>query len=299
MIQLPIKIAILGGGGRMGHALIRAIREIEMANSIKNEPCGMNSIVLEAALVREGSPLLGTDVGDFADLRSTGVFFSHDIEKALQSVDVVIDFSSPELTLQSLEICPDRQCVHIIGTTGFSEQEEAKIVSAAQKKMIVKSSNMSVGINVLSVFAENAARCFNSGHWDFEIQEMHHRHKLDAPSGTALLLGKAVARGRQVDLSEVAVWNHNEQKKSRQEGSIGFATLRGGSVVGEHSVVIAGEGETITLSHTAQDRSIFARGAITAAIWAGGRLDDPQYDPGLYSMLDVLGMKNLLLEERK
>jgi 4-hydroxy-tetrahydrodipicolinate reductase len=172
----------------------------------------------------------------------------------------------------------------VIGTTGFTAADEAKLEAAARHATIIKSGNMSLGVNLLSALVEQAARALNEG-FDIEILEMHHRHKVDAPSGTALLLGEAAASGRAVALSERSVRTRDGHTGERPAGSIGFATLRGGSVVGEHSVIFAGAGERLELSHRAQDRQIFARGAIAAALWGQGR------GPGLFSMRDVLGIR--------
>ncbi|MBL0849193.1 MAG: 4-hydroxy-tetrahydrodipicolinate reductase [Candidatus Liberibacter ctenarytainae] len=273
-MQKPsMKIAILGGGGRMGGALIKAIH---------TDP----SVTLKAVIVRKGSSLVGKDVGIFVGMSSIGVTFSDDISQAMHFIDGIIDFSSPEYTLESLGLSYKMGLVHIIGTTGFSDEENESILSFARSVRIVKSGNMSLGINFMGCLVKMAAGYFPSKHWDFEILEMHHRRKVDAPSGTALLLGEAVARGRHVNLSENSVLNRHQESDIRREGSIGFATLRGGSIVGEHSVLIAGEGESLTLSHSAYDRSIFARGAIAAAMWAASK------GAGLYSMQDVLGFQD-------
>ncbi|AKK19848.1 4-hydroxy-tetrahydrodipicolinate reductase [Candidatus Liberibacter africanus] len=268
MQQLPMKVSVLGGG-RMGKALIKEIH---------NHP----SIILHSVIVRSDSPLIGQDVGNVIGISPMGVMFSDDLVGAFQSVDGIIDFSSPALTLQSLNLSSQRNLVHIIGTTGFSVKENEMIASFAKNVRIVKSGNMSLGINFLRFLVEIAAEYFPGKDWDFEILEMHHRHKLDSPSGTALLLGEAIADGRKENLADHIVLNHNQQKQVRKEGSVGISSLRAGSIVGEHSVIIAGEGESITLSHSAYDRCIFARGSLTAALWAQSQ------NSGLYSMRDVL-----------
>ena len=172
--------------------------------------------------------------------------------------------------------------MHVVGTTGCSAEDDAKIAAAARHATIVKSGNMSLGVNLLAVLVEQAARALGE-EFDIEILEMHHRHKVDAPSGTALLLGAAAAEGRDIDLPAHSVRTRDGHTGARKRGDIGFATLRGGSVVGEHSVLLAGEGEVIELSHKATDRAIFARGAVHAALWLKGK------PPGLYSMAEVLG----------
>src|SRR5690606_32754368 len=176
--------------------------------------------------------------------------------------------------------------VHVIGTTGCSPEDDEKIRAAARHARVIQSGNMSLGVNLLGVLVEQAARALPAANWDIEIVEMHHKHKVDAPSGTALLLGEAAAKGREIELSSNAVRVRDGHTGAREAGTIGFATLRGGSVVGDHSVIIAGEGELVTLSHSARDRSIFARGAVAAALWGRDR------KPGHYDMLDVLGLSN-------
>ncbi len=197
----------------------------------------------------------------------------------------MLDFTVPAATVQFAEIAAQKGIVHVIGTTGCSPSEEATISDCARKATIVKSGNMSLGVNLLAVLVKQAAKALDSAEFDIEVLEMHHKHKVDAPSGTAILLGQAAAQGRDVDLDDVSVRVRDGYTGAREDGSIGFATLRGGSVVGEHSVILAGQGERVELSHIATDRSIFALGAIKAAIWA---MDKPA---GLYSMIDVLGLE--------
>jgi 4-hydroxy-tetrahydrodipicolinate reductase len=196
----------------------------------------------------------------------------------------VLDFSVPAATVEFAGYAAQARIVHVIGTTGCSADDDTKIAAAARHATIVKSGNMSLGVNMLSVLVEQAARALAPEDFDIEIVEMHHRHKVDAPSGTALLLGRAAAAGRGIGLAEHSVRSRDGHTGARPGGAIGFATLRGGSVVGDHSVILAGSGERITLSHQAEDRGIFARGAITAALWGRGK------KPGLYSMRDVLGL---------
>jgi len=189
----------------------------------------------------------------------------------------------PEATVALGEIAAQRRLVHVIGTTGLSAEDEGKIRDAARKARIIKSGNMSVGVNLLAALVEKIARTLPSD-FDIEIMEMHHRHKVDAPSGTALLLGQAAAAGRNVELKEKAIRGRDGQTGARPHGHIGFGSLRGGSVVGEHSVIFAGPSERIELVHRAESRDIFAHGAMRAALWA----EDKQ--PGLYSMADVIGL---------
>ena len=268
-----LKLAVAGAGGRMGRTLIKTI-------------AAMDGVRLAGAVDRAGSDAIGQDAGALAGLGSAGVIVTDDVEAALAEADGVLDFTAPEATVRLAGIAAKAGLVHIIGTTGCTQEDEAAIAEAARKARIVKSGNMSLGVNLLAVLVEDAARALEAADWDIEVLEMHHRHKVDAPSGTALLLGQAAALGRAIDLADKGVRVRDGHTGPRPEGTIGFATLRGGSVVGEHSVLIAGEGETIELTHKATDRAIFARGAVKAALWSS------RQQPGLYSMLDVLGLKS-------
>ncbi|MGA1802958.1 4-hydroxy-tetrahydrodipicolinate reductase [Rhizobium sp. HT1-10] len=271
MNEKAMKLVVVGASGRMGQALIRIIHATEGAT-------------LHAAVGREGSPFLGKDAGEIAGLGPIGIALSDDPLTAFLHADGVIDFTKPETSVVFAGLAAQARIVHVIGTTGCSSEDEARFEAASRHARIVKSGNMSLGVNLLSVLVEQAARALPANDWDIEVLEMHHKHKVDAPSGTALLLGAAAAKGRGIDLSDHSVRVRDGHTGARASGSIGFATLRGGSVVGDHSVIIAGEGENITLSHSAGDRSIFARGAVQAALWARDR------KPGYYSMLDVLGL---------
>nr|WP_082684408.1 4-hydroxy-tetrahydrodipicolinate reductase [Aureimonas ureilytica] len=267
----PMKLVILGAAGRMGRTLVRVVKETEGAK-------------LSAAIEREGSLALGNDAGELAGAGHLGIPVSSDLAAALDAADGVIDFTAPASSVAVAHDAARRGLVHIIGTTGCSESDDAAIARAAQAgARIVKSGNMSLGVNLLAVLAEQAARALGPDAFDVEILEMHHRHKVDAPSGTALLLGEAAAAGREIALKEQSVRVRDGHTGPREAGTIGFATLRGGSVVGDHQVILAGEGERIELSHRAEDRAIFARGAVRAALWARGQ------SPGLYSMRQVLG----------
>ncbi|MGV0818116.1 4-hydroxy-tetrahydrodipicolinate reductase [Martelella sp. AMO21009] len=266
-----MKLVVVGASGRMGQTLIRVICETEGA-------------VLHAAIDRPDSPALGKEAGVLAGVGELGVAITDDPLKAFVDADGVLDFTVPAASVEYAELAAQARIVHVIGTTGMSEEDEAKVKAASRHARIVKSGNMSLGVNLLGVLVKQAAAALSARGWDIEVLEMHHRHKVDAPSGTALLLGEAAAEGRGVSLKDKAVKVRDGHTGAREEGTIGFATLRGGSVVGEHSVLLAGEGETVSLSHKATDRSIFARGAVEAALWARGE------KPGLYSMLDVLGL---------
>lgn len=271
MSGTDMKLVVVGAAGRMGQTLIRTI-------------AAMPGTTLFAAIERPGSAFVGRDAGELAGLGANGVAITDKPLEAFVDAEGVLDFTSPAATVEFAGLCAQARIVHVIGTTGCSEDDDAKIKAAARHARIVKSGNMSLGVNLLGVLTEQAARALVPDDWDIEVLEMHHKHKVDAPSGTALLLGAAAAKGRAVDLAANSVRVRDGHTGARVAGSIGFATLRGGSVIGEHSVILAGEGEQVTLSHSATDRSIFARGAVTAALWARDK------KPGLYSMLDVLGL---------
>ncbi|MBN8993777.1 MAG: 4-hydroxy-tetrahydrodipicolinate reductase [Rhizobiales bacterium] len=268
--QAPLGLVVVGAAGRMGRTLIRVIHEMPGAK-------------LAAAVERKGAAEIGKDAGELAGVGANGVLVTDDAAKAFAAGDAVLDFTVPEATVAFAALAARAKIAHVIGTTGLSAAEDAEIAAAAKKAVIVKSGNMSLGVNLLAVLVRQAAKALDAD-FDIEVVEMHHRHKVDAPSGTALLLGRAAAEGRAVDLSEASVRVRDGITGARRRGDIGFATLRGGSVVGEHSVLLAGEGEVIELAHRATDRAIFARGAVKAALWTRGR------KPGLYSMADVLGL---------
>ncbi|MGF2226558.1 4-hydroxy-tetrahydrodipicolinate reductase [Brucella sp. NF 2653] len=263
-------LVVVGAGGRMGQTLIRTIQSIEGAK-------------LVGAIERSGSPFLGKDAGEVTGIGTLGVAITDDPLPVFAKAQGVLDFTSPAASVEFAGLAAQARIVHVIGTTGCSAEDDEKIRAAARHATIVKSGNMSLGVNLLSVLVQKAAEALGPEDFDIEILEMHHRHKVDAPSGTALLLGEAAARGRDIALADNSVRVRDGYTGPRETGAIGFATLRGGSVIGDHSVILAGAGERVVLSHHAEDRSIFARGAIKAALWAHGK------KPGLYSMLDVLG----------
>ncbi|WP_418314242.1 4-hydroxy-tetrahydrodipicolinate reductase [Phyllobacterium zundukense] len=264
-----MKLAVVGAGGRMGQTLIRIIHDTP-------------GVILAGAVERPGSPHIGRDAGELAGIGPLGVSITDDALSVFVGVEGVLDFTAPAATVEFAELAAQARIVHVIGTTGCSPEDDAKIRAAARHAVIIKSGNMSLGVNLLGVLVKQAAKAL--GDFDIEILEMHHKHKVDAPSGTALLLGEAAADGRDIGLGQHSVRVRDGHTGPREDGTIGFATLRGGSVVGDHSVILAGQGERITLSHHAEDRTIFARGAVKAALW--GR----RARPGLYSMLDVLGL---------
>jgi 4-hydroxy-tetrahydrodipicolinate reductase len=265
-----MKIAVMGAAGRMGRELVRAIA---------SQPECSVSGATEAA----GSPALGKDIGALAGIEPVGVMVTSDAARVIADADAIVDFTSPAASVEFARLAAKSGTAHIIGTTGFDEKSETAIAEAAKKIAIVKAGNMSLGVNLLAALTRQVAAALGND-FDIEIVEMHHRMKVDAPSGTALMLGEAAAAGRNLSLGERAVRVRDGHTGPRREGDIGFATLRGGSVVGDHTVIFAGEGERIELTHRAADRGIFARGAVKAALWAKGRA------PGLYAMTDVLGI---------
>jgi 4-hydroxy-tetrahydrodipicolinate reductase len=264
-----LKIVVTGASGRMGRTLIREIAQ-------------GSGLTLCGALEMEGHPNLGLDSGTLAGMQPNGIKLTADPLPLLATAQAVVDFTTPMVSTMLADLAAQARIVHVIGTTGFDEKAEARIKAAARHAVIVKSGNMSMGVNLLAALVERAAKSLPD--YDIEVLEMHHRNKVDAPSGTALLLGQAAARGREIELNRHAVRSRDGHTGARRDGDIGFATLRGGTVVGEHAVIFAGTGERITLSHSAEDRSIFAHGALTAAKWGHGK------KPGLYSMTDVLGL---------
>jgi len=269
-----MRLVVVGASGCMGCEIIRTIAARE-------------DVQLVGAVERPDSPWIGRDAGKMAGLDANGVVVDGEDPFAIfTQADGVIDFTIPQASAVFASLAAQAGIVHIIGTTGFEQQDEAIVAAAAHHATIVKSGNMSLGVNMLAGLVKKAAAELGPQDFDIEIVEMHHRRKIDAPSGTALLLGEAAAKGRQIDLAQHSVRARDGMTGVRTSGSIGFAALRGGTVVGEHAAIFAGEGERLTLSHSAEDRSIFARGAIRAALWAR---DKPH---GLYSMLDVLGFND-------
>ena len=265
-----LKLVVGGAGGRMGMTLIK---------SITNYP----GVKLIGAIEQTDYKNIGKDAGVIAEVGEVGIPISDQPHEFFAKSDGIIDFTTPSATLRHVELAAQARIVHVIGTTGLSIQDNEKIKAASRHARIVKSGNMSLGVNVLANLVEQAARALDE-EFDIEILEMHHRHKVDAPSGTAMLLGEAAAKGRAINLSDHSVLTREGITGERTVGDIGFATMRGGSVVGSHNVVFAGFGEKLELSHIAENREIFARGAIKAAIWAFDK------KPGLYSMSDVLGL---------
>ncbi|MFL4970752.1 MAG: 4-hydroxy-tetrahydrodipicolinate reductase [Xanthobacteraceae bacterium] len=267
-----MRLIVAGAGGRMGRTLVRAIAETP-------------GLVLAGATEAAGSPLIGEDSGVLAGLPANRVPLVSEVKPLTIAADAIIDFTAPAATTALAALAAETNIAHIIGTTGLSASDEAKIKDAARRAIIVKSGNMSLGVNLVAALARRVAKALDDD-FDIEILEMHHNKKVDAPSGTALLLGRAAAEGRGLDLDQHSVRSRDGHTGARQRGDIGFAALRGGTVVGEHSVIFAGTAERIELVHKAEDRVIFARGALKAALWTRGQ------KPGLYSMADVLGLSN-------
>jgi 4-hydroxy-tetrahydrodipicolinate reductase len=267
-----MRLIVAGAGGRMGRALTRVISETSGA-------------VLTGALEAPGSELLGQDAGVLAGLPENGVKLSGDLWSLSKDADGILDFTVPAATIANVAIAAERGLVHVIGTTGLSASDDAVIKSVTSRAIVVKSGNMSLGVNLLAALVKRVAQSLDEA-FDIEILEMHHGAKIDAPSGTAYLLGEAAAAGRGIALDERSARGRDGHTGSRRPGDIGFASLRGGTVTGDHNVIFAGPHERITLSHHAEDRMIFAHGALKAALWAHGK------KPGLYSMADVLGLSD-------
>ena len=265
-----MKLVVTGAAGRMGRALIRSVSE---------NP----NTVLHAAIERDGNEAIGTDAGTLAGLEPIGIAVSDDLLSAIVEAEGILDFTTPNATVATSEFSAQARIVHVIGTTGFEESHLTALKAAGRHATIIRSGNMSLGVNLLAAITKQVAQALDAD-FDIEVVEMHHRHKVDAPSGTALLLGEAAAEGRGLDLAENSVRVRDGYTGARQKGTIGFATLRGGSVIGEHSVIFAGEGERVELTHRAGDRAIFAHGAVKAALWGRSK------KPGLYNMADVLGL---------
>ncbi len=264
-----MKVAVMGVAGRMGQELVRAAHAA--------------GCTIVGGVEREGSPAIGSDVGALAGIKPLGILVTSDALDVISRSDGILDFTSPKATVEFAGLAANARAVHVIGTTGLTAADEAQIAAAARHAPIIKAGNMSLGVNLLVALTRRVAEALDED-FDIEIVEMHHRDKVDAPSGTALMLGAAAAEGRAIDLAQRSVKARDGVTGPRNRGDIGFATLRGGSVVGEHKVIFAGAGERVELVHVASDRSVFARGAVKALQWGQGKA------PGLYSMSDVLGL---------
>ena len=265
-----MKIAVVGAAGRMGRELVKAIHATEGAT-------------LGGAIEQKGSIALGQDAGLLAGLGKLGVLITDQTLETFAKVDAVLDFTVPAASVEFAGLAANARIVHVCGTTGFSAADNAAIKAAARHATIVKAGNMSLGVNLLVAMTTKIAAALGPD-FDIEIVETHHRMKVDAPSGTALMLGEAAAKGRGVSLKDASARGRDGHTGARRRGDIGFASLRGGTVVGDHTVIFAADGERIEITHKADDRGLFARGAVKAALWAHGK------PPGVYSMLDVLGL---------
>ncbi len=271
MIETP-GMAVMGASGRMGRMLISQV-------------CAHDGLRLVGAVERAGHAWIGQDVGIAMGGAALGVIVTDDPLEAIAPAQGILDFTAPAATLEFAALAAQARAVHVIGTTGMSEDDIAALEPASRHAVIVRAGNMSLGVNLLTVLTRRVAAALDSD-FDIEIVEAHHHHKVDAPSGTALMLGEAAAEGRGVKLSEVSDRGRDGMTGARRRGDIGFAAIRGGDIVGEHDVMFAAPGERIVLRHIATDRTVFARGALKAALWGQGR------EPGQYDMLDVLGLND-------
>lgn len=269
MTELP-GIVITGASGRMGQMLIRTVLDSDKAR-------------LVGVVDRMGHDWIGRDVGTAMGGPEVGITVTDEPLEAFAKAQAVIDFTAPAATVAFAELAAQARAVHVIGTTGFAPEDLAKIDAAAHHAVVVRAGNMSLGVNLLVGLTQRVAASLGVD-WDIDVVEAHHKHKVDAPSGTALMLGEAAAAGRGKSLEELQDMDRLSRRSARPEGSIGFSAIRGGDVVGEHDVIFATPGERIVLRHLATDRSIFARGALTAALWGQDQA------PGAYDMMDVLGL---------
>jgi 4-hydroxy-tetrahydrodipicolinate reductase len=269
MSELP-GIVVTGASGRMGRMLIETI-------------VSSDKVRLVGAIERKGHDWIGQDVGVSMGRGALDVPVEHDPLDAFARAQAVIDFTAPEATLEFAALAAQARAVHVIGTTGMTPEQVAKLEPAARHAVIIRAGNMSLGVNLLTQLTRKVAAALDDD-YDIEIIEAHHNQKVDAPSGTALMLGQAAADGRGVELGDVSDRARDGMTGARKRGDIGFAVVRGGDIVGEHDVMFAALGERIILRHVASDRSVFARGALKAAIWGQDK------GPGQYDMLDVLGL---------
>lgn len=267
-----LKVGIVGAAGRMGQMLVRQV--------MATEGCRV-----AGATEHDGNPNLGKDAGAIAGIGDIGVSIVDDPAVMIANVDAVVDFTIPEATVEHVRLAAQAEAALVVGTTGLDDDQENAVTLAARHVPVVRAPNFSIGVTLLIALTEQVAGILGPD-YDIEVLEMHHRHKVDAPSGTAIGLGEAAAAGRGVDLAEVRQAVRDGHTGARPRGEIGFATLRGGDVAGDHTVIFAGEGERIELGHKASTRQVFAVGAVRAALWTRGR------PSGLYSMRDVLGFGN-------
>lgn len=266
-----IKVGIIGAGGRMGRMLIEAVT---------NNP----QTTLAAAIERRGSSLVGVDAGELVGLDKNGVILSDDLQAELSKIEVLIDFSLPDSTEKNVQLCAQHKVAMVIGTTGLSETQEQGLNKACEQIPVVYAGNYSTGVNVSLKLIEMAAKAFGESA-DIEVIESHHKHKVDAPSGTAFMMANAAAEARGQNLKQVAVYGREGHTGERKPGSIGIHAIRGGEIIGDHSVMLIAEGEMVEIKHHARERMTFAAGAVRASTWVVGKA------PGRYDMQDVLGLK--------
>ena len=267
-----IKVGVIGAGGRMGRMLIEAIQENAQT-------------MLNAAIEREGSSLVGADAGEVAAIERLDVQIVDDLVSVIKDIEVLIDFSLPDATEQNMQICAEHNVAMVIGTTGFNEQQEKVLQEASKKIAIVYAGNYSTGVNLSLKLLEMAAKAFGTDA-DVEIIEAHHNHKIDAPSGTAFMMAEAVAEARGQNLKDVAIYGREGQTGEREKGSIGIHAIRGGEIIGDHTVMFIADGEVVEITHRARARMTFAAGAVRAATWV------IQQGNGQYNMQDVLGLND-------
>lgn len=268
--EQAIKVGVIGAGGRMGRMLIEAVQ---------NNP----QTTLNAAIERQGSSLVGADAGEVAAIGHLGVQIVDDLKSVIDDIDVLIDFSLPVATEQNMQICAQHNVAMVIGTTGFNEQQEQVLKDASEKVAIVYAGNYSTGVNLSLKLLNMAAKAFGNDA-DVEVIEAHHKHKIAAPSGTAFMMAEAVADARGQNLKEVAVYGREGQTGERQAGSIGIHAIRGGEIIGDHTVMFIADGEVVEITHRARARMTFAAGAVRAATWV------VKQEVGQYNMQDVLGL---------
>ena len=267
---MTIRVAVTGAVGRMGRMLMESVLDSD------------RNMMLAAAIEREGSTLSGVDVGELLGRGPCHVLLVTDFGQVVKDIDVLIDFTTPETTLANAALCSAHGVAMVIGTTGFTDEQERLLADHGQRMAVCKASNFSTGVNLAFTLLAQAARALGDD-VDIEIVEAHHRHKVDAPSGTALSMGKVVADALGRNLEDVAVYGRQGQTGPRDRKTIGFATIRAGDIVGDHTVIFAGDGERLEITHKASSRLAFAKGAVRAAFWVA------EQQPGAYSMLDVLG----------
>ena len=267
-----INVGVIGAGGRMGRMLIEAVQ---------NNP----QTTLKAAIERQGSSLVGADAGEVAAIGHLSVQIVDDLAAVISDIDVLIDFSLPDATEKNMQVCAEHNVAMVIGTTGFNEQQEQVLAKASEKITIVYAGNYSTGVNLSLKLLGMAAKAFGNDA-DVEIIEAHHKHKIDAPSGTAYMMAEAVAEARGQNLKDVAIYGREGQTGERESGTIGIHAVRGGEIVGDHTVMFIADGEVVEITHRARARMTFAAGAVRAATWV------VEQEVGQYNMQDVLGLSD-------